>query len=360
MGKRERSFIFEPEGYREKKKGGGLIAFLLVVVLLLGAVYLYNRAVNSRVTVSAETVKLVNMDSSLEGFRVLVISDLSGSSLGSNQELWTQLLKSQKWDAAVLCGDMVGSSGNNEPMLSLIHTLQVLRPDAPVYFVAGDGDPDPVSSKPRGTPEVLADWVLEAQANGAIYLDAPVSQTYGKKNVWFSPSYLYDMDVEASATSLRSQLLQMEEQGKQYEMESGANYRALSYRLDVMDRTLEAMEQVTSEDLQIAVNHMPLEDDYLRNAITYADKSSAFSFRSVSLVISGHPCGGQYRLPWGNAIRCNDQWFPTDDNVKGLNHSYSTYRYISPGLSSSSEAPIPVRLFNPPEVCILKFMRGID
>lgn len=39
-------------------------------------------------------------------------------------ELWQSLLKGKSFNAVVLSGDMVGGSGNYEPMLTLIHTLR--------------------------------------------------------------------------------------------------------------------------------------------------------------------------------------------------------------------------------------------
>ena len=154
---------------------------------------------------------------------------------------------------------MVGRDGDDEPLLTLIHNLNTLREGVPIYFIAGDEDPEPVLSTARGTPKVLASWVEDAQKAGAIYLDAPVSQTVGKKTVWFSPEYLYDVDVDGLIGALTSQQQSMEAQGTQYEAEGGAAYRALGYRIEAYQRTQQALKEMTDTDLQIAVNHVPME-----------------------------------------------------------------------------------------------------
>ena len=237
----------------------------------------------------------MGMDKTFEGFTVLHISDLHAGPIGSDMELWQSLLKGKAFQAVVMTGDMVGSDGNYEPMLTLIHTLKQLKPEAPVYFVAGDDDPEPVISTPRGTPEVLADWVLAAQQEGAIYLDAPVRQEVGKRGIWFVPEYFYDVDAAGMVKSLTKQKEDMEALGQQYEAEGGASYRALCYRLDAMERAVAAQQEMLSTDLQIAVTHVPLIQDYIRTSLEWADEEKVFSFRTINLLLAGHYCGGQWR-----------------------------------------------------------------
>lgn len=158
--------------------------------------------------------------------------------------------------------------------------------------------------RPRGTPRVLADWVEAAQAAGAVYLDAPVSQTVGKKTVWFSPEYLYDVDVDGLIGALTSQRESMEAQGSQYEAEGGAAYRALGYRIEAYQRTQQALKAMTANDLQIAVNHVPMETSYIRESIEWADQEKVFNFRNISLLLCGHYCGGQWRLPAAEPFTC--------------------------------------------------------
>lgn len=123
-----------------------------MIVALVLATFLLNHAANSRVSLLSERVSVMGLDKTFEGFTVLHLSDLHAAPLGSDMELWQSLLKGKSFNAVVLSGDMVGGSGNYEPMLTLIHTLRQLNPKAPVYFIAGDDDPDAVVTTPRGTP----------------------------------------------------------------------------------------------------------------------------------------------------------------------------------------------------------------
>lgn len=360
MGKRKSEYIFAPE----KRRGGNMgcvVTVLALVLAALVAVLLLNFATNTRVELMNEKVSVMGLDKTYEGFTVLHISDLHASELGTDAELWRSLLYSKTFHAVVLSGDMVGSGGNTEPLLSLIHILQELNANAPIYFIAGDDDPAAVISTPQGTPQVLSDWVRAAQQEGAIYLDTPVAQQVGKRTVWFVPQYLYDVDVAGMVTSLTNQKADMEAQGRQYEAEGGATYRALCYRLDVMTRTVEALKTMLSTDLQIAVSHAPLERDYIRTSLEWANKDDVFSFRSISLLLAGHYCGGQWRLPGIGPVYVPELgWFPADEGIVGMQRINSINQYVSGGLGASEDYPIKGRLFNSPSVTLLKFTATIQ
>lgn len=360
MGRRKTSYIFAPE----KQKSGRLgcvFTFFGVIVALAVAALLFNYAGNTRLALESSPVPVMGLDRAFEGFTVLHISDLHASKLGSDIELWRTLLYSKTFHAVVLTGDMVGKSGNSEPLLSLIYTLQQIRPTAPIYFIAGDEDPSPVNYTPRGTPEVLSDWVLEAQAMGAVYLDAPVSQQVGKKTVWFVPEYLYDVDAAGMLGSLRVQKEEMEAEGRQYESEGGAAYRALCYRLEAMERTVEAQKAMLSTDLQIAVTHAPLRADYIRTSLEWSNQDEAFNFRSINLLLAGHYCAGQWRLPGVGAIYVPDVgWFPPDEGLVGMQRVNSINQYISGGVGACGYSPLKGRLFNAPSVSLLRFTSSIQ
>lgn len=360
MGKRRSEYIFAPE----KQRGGNAGCIMTGLGLLLAAlvaVLLLNFATNTRVELLNEKVPVMGLDKTYEGFTVLHISDLHASALGSDSELWRSLLYSKTFHAVVLSGDMVGRDGDAEPLLSLIRSLQEMNAGAPIYFIAGDDDPAAVISTPQGTPQVLSDWVRAAQQEGAIYLDVPVSQQVGKLKVWFVPQYLYDVDAAGMVASLTNQKADMEAQGRQYEAEGGATYRSLCYRLDAMTRTLEAQKAMLSTDLQIAVNHAPLGRDYIRTSLEWANKDDVFSFRGISLLLTGHYCGGQWRLPGIGPVYVPELgWFPTDAGVVGMQRINSINQYVSGGLGASDEYPMKGRLFNAPSVTLLKFTATIQ
>ena len=213
----------------------------------------------------------------------------------------------------------MGSDGNYEPMLTLIHTLKQIKPEAPEYFVAGDDDPEPVGApRPGARRRCWPTGCLPRSRKGAVYLDAPVRQEVGKYGIWFVPEYLYDLDAAGMVKSLTKQKEDMEALGQQYEAEGGASYRALCYRLDAMERTVAAQQEMLSTDLQIAVTHVPLIQDYIRTSLEWADEKQVFSFRTISLLLTGHYCGGQWRVPGVGALYEPELgWFPPGRRADG-------------------------------------------
>ncbi|MDD3334669.1 MAG: metallophosphoesterase [Eubacteriales bacterium] len=360
MGKRKNAYLFAPQKQGRSHLGAVLIMLMMLLAVVL-IVVMTNYGVNHKVTLETEKVHVMGLDKTFEGFSVLHISDLHASALGSDPEIWSSLLFGKSFNAVVLSGDMVGTSGNYEPLLSLIHTLKQLRADIPVYFIAGDDDPPAVLSSARGTPEVLAEWVRAAQQEGAIYLDAPIAQPVGKKNVWFTPQYLYDVEVDGMVSALGKQREEMEGRGTQYDAEGGASYRALCYRIEAYERTQIALKSILSTDLQIAVNHAPLEASYIRESIEWADQDKPFNFRNISLLLCGHYCGGQWRLPWDGAIYVPDVgWFPPDDGLVGMQRINSLNQYISSGIGASEYYPMKGRLFNKPTVTLLTYTAKLE
>lgn len=351
--------IFAPQ--RERRGLGTLIIIVVLLGALIAAGLFMNKAANQRVTLTTEKVPVMGLAKAYEGFTILHLSDLHAAEVGSDPALWRELLYGKTFHAVVLSGDMVGATGNDEPLLSLIHTLGQIKQDVPIYFISGDEDPIPVISAPQGTPDVLADWVRAAQQKGAIYLDAPVSQQVGKQVVWFVPEYLYDMDAEIMSTTLTAQIAEMEAAGQQYEAESGAVYRALKYRLDAMQRTQEALKLMTDADLQVAVNHSPLEASYIRSSLEWADESQVFNFRQIDLLLCGDLCGGQWRLPGVGPIYIPERgFFPGDEGVAGLQRINSINQHVSAGLGACRLNPLPGRLMNPPAATLLKFTGTIQ
>jgi len=351
--------IFAPQ-----KEHRGLVWVILLVTLVAAvasAALFMNKAANQRVSLENEKVSIMGLDKAYEGFTVLHLSDLHASSVRSDPALWREVLFGKSFHAIVLSGDMVGATGNDEPLLSLIHALRQVKQDIPIYFISGDEDPTPVITTPQGTADALAEWVLAAQRSGAIYLDAPVSQTVGKKTVWFVPQYLYDMNPDDMIASLTAQIAEMEAAGQQYEAESGAVYRALRYRLDAMQRTKDAIAQMKDSDVQIAVNHSPLEASYIRTSLEWADQSQVFNFRQIDLLLCGDLCGGQWRLPGVGPVYLPERgFFPGDDGVTGLQRINSINQYVSPGLGAGRVNPLPGRLMNAPVATLIKLTGNIQ
>jgi len=360
VGRRNNGYIF----VQQEKRGpnwGCLVTFVILIAAIIATGALVNSASNKKVQLNEQKVNVMGLDKTYEGFTILHISDLHASQLGSDLTLWRDLLRGKSYRAVVMTGDMVGKSGEYEPMISLIHTLKQINPDAPIYFIAGDEDPAPVLSTARGTPQVLDKWVLAAQGEGAIYLDSPQALEVGKRKVWFTPQYLYDMDAEGMLGSLNNQKADMEAKGMQYDSAGGATYRALCYRIETLERTVIARRQMSDTDLQIAVNHTPLDTDYIRESLEWAQQTHPFNFRNISLLLCGDRCAGGWRLPGGKAIYVDELgWFPSDEGLVGMQRVNSLNQYISPGLSAPETLLFKGRIFNPPQVTLIKFTAMLE
>ena len=366
MGRKKSNYIF----IEEKKKhhnSGCLVLILAIVFALVALSIISNSLLNQRLKLNTEKVRIMSLDSGYENVTILHISDLHGSELGFDTELWKALLFGKGFTAVVMTGDMVGAGGDYAPMITLIKTLQEIKEGVPIYFIAGDEDPAPVISSLHGSPEPLAEWVRAAQAAGAVYLDRAVSQTVGRKTVWFIPENLYsigltdDAGVLGMVGSLERQKAAMEDSGKQYEAEGGASYRALSYRLESYQASADAIAAIEDGDLQIGVIHIPLEADYVRQMTEWADTDEVFSYRELSLVLSGHYCGGQWRLGRLGPLYVPEKgWFPGDEGIVGMMRINNISQYISGGLSASSIYPMPMRLFNVPNVALLSFTAKLE
>ena len=338
-----------------------MILLMAVVLAAFVLLLLANLAMNRKLELATVKVPVMALDKTFENFTVLHISDLHADPMGNDLNTWRTALYGKGYSAVVLTGDMVGKTGDYQPLVSLINILRQIDTTAPIYFVAGDDDPPPVISAYRGTPEVLADWILAAQGAGALYLDAPMGQQAGKRTVWFIPEVLYSMDVAGMAESLARQKADMEALGKQYEAEGGAAYRALGNRLDAMERSAAAIRDMTSQDLQIAVSHVPLDVEYVRMAVEWAEPNAVFGFRSVALVLAGHFAAGQWRLPGIGPVYVPETgWFPGDGGIVGLQRINSVNQYTSGGVGASSFYPMPGRLFNTPTAALLRFTARIE
>ena len=181
MGRKKNNYIFM-EQKKRRRAPGCLILLLAVIFAIVALSVISNGLLNKQVALNTEKVRIMGMNSGYENVTILHISDLHGSEIGFETEKWKDLLFGEGFTAVVMTGDMVGASGDYAPMISLIRTLRDIKADVPIYFIAGDEDPEAVISTLHGSPEPLAEWVRAAQAEGAIYLDRIVGQTVGKKN----------------------------------------------------------------------------------------------------------------------------------------------------------------------------------
>ena len=180
---------------------------LVFLLLLLLAALAANLAINQFVQVARVTVPIRKMDSALEGYTLLHISDLKGASYGANQSRIRFALQKEDFDAVVLTGDMVSSRGNAQPLYTLIEMLHELKPGVPIYMIPGDKDPLPASMSYAASGSPFAPWVLGARRRGAQLLSAPVRIERDGHALWLTTSALLSLDMDTMQEQFERQYL---------------------------------------------------------------------------------------------------------------------------------------------------------
>ena len=249
----------------------------------------------------------------------------------------------------VLSGDMVGESGDVDPLLQL---LDMTPRDVSVYLIAGDSDPPPLNPAAHGSISPYADWLQAAVEHGAIYLDEPQSQVRGDSTLWLIPEYLYSLDLDATEAAYAAQRDALRGEELILTADQAAQLRVAEYQLEKIASIREKLTQITEDDIQVAISHMPLDDEYVSTMLQWTTKEDVFSFHRVSLILAGHYCAGQWRIPQVGALYCPAfGWFPEDSLIVGLNYLSGIPQYISPGLGASPYYSLqPGRLFNSPAI----------
>lgn len=323
---------------RRKRHVGRWIVLLLLAAVV--AISIQTVVDNGRAVMLEQRVFVSNLPKELEGFTVLHISDLNGKRFGPSQKQVQNVLKGKRYNAVVITGDMLGKKGDMSPFLEL---LSVLDSTKPVYFIAGDSDPQPVGNQDAGYYTVLADWVATAQSRGAVFLDAPASLNVGKARVWFSDASQLSLDLDTAETAYAAQ-----------------NTREGEYRLEAIRRTKLARMNMAEDNLHITLTHNPLGSDAIARMLGTGDEEINAFVRSVDVILAGGTAGGQWRIPGIGPVWANG-WFPDDESVRGYHRTSNLLQYISGGLDVSSASPLPAfRLLNTPEMTLITFTAQME
>ena len=373
-GKKRRSFfewLFSGSPKRAPRRRGALRlfgreihlsfwpVFLVGIALLLALMVLLQ---GNSLTVDEQEVTMVGLPEELEGYRILLLSDLNGRRFGDEQTTILREIGTLDYDAVFIAGDMVGRGGDPEPFYELLEGLPSSRP---VYFIAGDSDPQPVLDTTRditGTVEqmVLADWILGAIERGATYVDAPVELEVGNASIWISPADMLNLNASELADTCEEQMLQ-EQEGTVLGLQSDHDtLPSTTYRYERAQRLLQAVNSMTATDVHISLAHEPPSDEFLSASATHASSGEKY-LTQPSLVLAGHYCGGVWRLPGLGAFYIPSStadrhgWFPAQEDVQGLSNAGGTQMYITAGLSTTGRAPLMFfRFLDRPQLSIIE------
>lgn len=332
----------------------GLLAALILAFL---TVMIYNFGLSHQVTYVRQSVTVPHLPGDLENWTILHMSDLHGRYVGDHQASIKSAVGTRACSSIVFTGDMVGPDGDVQPFLDL---LALLPAGTPKIYLPGDSDPDLTVANAHSSLSVYADWVVKLQEAGVIILDEPVSFTRNKSTIWFIPEYLYTLDIDNTEAAYQAQVDYYNAFLSPLSADEAAAKRLAEHEVAKMQRLRETRLLIGEKDIQICVSHAPLTDAYVR-VMAQKDAKHQMRLHNADLIIAGHYCGGQWRLPGLGAIYVPELgFFPDDDLIMGMDYLSGIPQYISPGLSSSDYYPYPGRLFNAPAVTMIALSANIQ
>ncbi len=348
---------------RPGRKFGKWQLIALALVALLAIAWTIIAMVNGTVTTVTRTLSIPGLPSALEGYTIVQLTDLNGATFGEKQEKLADAISAVDYDVICMTGDMVGASGNAQPLYDLLDALNTSKP---IMFITGDSDPDPLADTPGADGTLYADYIRQLQTRGVTYVDSPQMITVGNANIWFSSVLHLNINTQSNLDSLEQMY-----NSALADPNNDANDLAYdAYRLDCARKLNNAAQNMQSVDLHITLSHVPLSDEFV-HAMQYAEGENSADtqdeyagnqyLRLIDLALCGHYVGGQWRLPFVGALYVPDErlarggWLPEQDEVSGLRRSNSVYIYTSTGLGTSDAYSLPpFRLFNQPEIVVIR------
>jgi predicted MPP superfamily phosphohydrolase len=332
---------------------------LLAALALMAVGVMLN---NSNLSITEQTVTVVGLPEDMEGYRIVVLSDMNGRRFGDSQSLLLRTLNGIKYDAIFCLGDMVGKSGNAQPFWEFLEGLK--RPEK-VYFICGDSDPGPYLPSARGTEGMLSqlileDWILGAIERGANYVDAPISIPVKKSTLWLSPATMLNLETISTLAAWQDQTEQEEDGVRSGITDDYTHLPITTYRSRLAQKLYDAQRTMTASDIHISLSHEIPSEAFIYTSEDHKSDTTEHFLASPDLILAGHYCGGVWRLPVFGAFYVPDKtlprggWFPDQQRVSGLSEVGETQIYITRGLSTSGSVPLmPFRLFNSPEISVV-------
>lgn len=238
--------------------------------------------------------EIIESEKIVDEITIIQISDLHGSSFGRNNKELIKKIEEEKPDIICVTGDMYTAKDEKGKQIAL-KLLQELEKSYKVYFVNGEHDCDEKFIQNLKDNEVnVLDYKKETIAikNTKINL-------YGITNQYYSATF-----------------------------------------------DLKNAFEINKEEYNILLAH--------------TSNFEEFEQFGIDLSLCGDTHGGQVRLPFLGAIINRGIWFPEivqkglnveTNYIKGLYSINNSYLYVSSGLGNY---PISIRLFNRPEIAVIK------
>ena len=305
---------------------------VLIVFIMCVAIIIYNYIDNNRVKVVKQDVMINNLPEEFENFTILQITDLHSKYFGDNQERLTKLINNQQYDFLVFTGDMGNIyDDNNNAFIDLIEGINNKKF---TFYIAGNSGP----------------FVFENEGLRFFYNS---SRNLKKNN-------MADI-LESYGIHLMDQV---------YGLKRGDNTLWISELITNREFNEKTNFQFNNGDIKIAITHYPMNESYYENQTAqWRMDDDIFSTNNdnnipiYDLVLAGHYHGGQWRVPILGALYIPDingsYFLPSRERVSGLTKWGDYKQYVSRGLGASGDYKFTrFRLFNTPEINLIKLVRG--
>ncbi|MGH4119526.1 metallophosphoesterase [Clostridium sp.] len=275
--------------------------FICFSVLIIIVLFLYSQ--NNFIGVTSIELELDRLPQSFDGLKIVQLSDLHSKMFGDNQHALVSRVKKANPDIIFFTGDLVDSEHYKEqPGLKLMEQIVKI---APVYYVTGNHEfwSGRFSSLEKKLQEcgvkILRNTRDSVEKNGEVIdvigVDDPAANSSQQNND----------DGEFVSNEIQK-----------------------------------ALEGNEKENFTILLSHRP------ELLPTYANFN-------LDLIFSGHAHGGQVRLPFiGGVIAPNQGILPK--YTSGKHKLESSIMIVGRGLGNSI---IPQRIFNRPEVVVVKLIK---
>lgn len=279
------------------------IWIVIICCVLLGSFFLWQ---NNALEITNYIFSSDEIPSSLDGYRIVQISDLHNKNFGKQPNRLIEKIQSLQPDMIVVTGDVVDSNHTN--IETAIEFLEEAVATAPCYYITGNHELWLEES-------VRTDLTKKISETGTVILDDDVVEITKETDT----SNTADDASETDVISSKSFTL------------VGLDDRSL------LGDTLHTLTKDIKKDrFVLLLAHEP------QNMMFYSKEN-------VDLILSGHAHGGQFRLPGVGGVVAPDQgFFP--EYTEGLHEENGVSMIISRGIGNSV---VPVRIFNRPEiVCV--------